>query len=267
MAKSTYISEHLTEKQIALLKYLDDYEILYFKLSDLVSRLPKSQIHNVNELVENLYQKGLLNRIERGVYAKSTYNNIHALATFFNKNSTIAYWSALHLHGLTERFPNTVFVKTTNRKRNTEILGVPVKFVTVKENKQLGIIKEGYGDDAFNLTDVEMTIVDCFDQPRYAGDFEDLISAFAQARLTNRRLIEYTKAYQNTALTKRLGYLAELFHTEALHSFIQYAQKQVNNKYNLIDAGGIEEGQFVSRWKIRLNVSEEKILEMAQNPY
>lgn len=267
MAKSTYISENLTEDQIAILKYLDDYEILYFRINELAARLPENLNIKVNELVENLCQKGLLNRIERGVYAKPQYNNIQVLATYINQNGAIAYWSALHHHGLTERFPNTVFVKTTRRKRETEILGTAVKYVTVKENKHLGITKEGYGDNSFSVTDVAMTLVDCFDQPRYGGDFPDLIKAFAHARLTNKKLIEYTKAHQNTALTKRLGYLAELFHADSLRSFIQYAQKQVNNKYNVMDAGGVDEGSFVRRWKIRLNVSEERLLNMAQNQY
>ena len=70
MAKSTYISENLNEDQIALLKYLEDNEILYFNLKDLATQLSANLIDNVNELVENLYQKELLVRIERGIYAK-----------------------------------------------------------------------------------------------------------------------------------------------------------------------------------------------------
>jgi len=265
MAKSTYISENLNESQIDLLKYLEDYEILYFNLKKL--DLPINLTANVNELVENLYQKGLLNRIERGVYAKPNYNNVNVLATYINSNSTIAYWSALHHHGLTERFPNTVFVKATHRKRDTQILGSTVKFVTVKENKNIGVIQEGYGDDSFTITDIEMTLVDCFDQPRYAGDLTDVIKAFANAKLTNNKLIEYAKAYDNIALTKRVGYLATLFHKDKLQSFINYAKSQVNKRYSLIDAGGLQQGEFISEWKLRLNISKENLLQMAETEY
>ena len=266
MADSVYISKNLNAEQLRFMKLLETHEILYFDMNDIESRFGHS-FKNLNEILENLTAKGVLVRIERGIYVLNNYHNIRALATFSCAGSAIAYWSALHHHGLTERFSNTVFVKTTRRKRETEILGTAVKYVTVKENKHLGITKEGYGDDSFSVTDVAMTLVDCFDQPRYGGDFPDLIKAFAHARLTNKKLIEYTKAYQNTALTKRLGYLAELFHADSLRSFIQYAQKQVNNKYNVMDAGGVDEGSFVRRWKIRLNVSEERLLDMAQNQY
>lgn len=266
MAKSTYISENLNDGQITLLKYLEDYEILYFNLNELASRLPKN-LSNTNELVENLYHKGLLNRIERGVYAKPNYTNVNVLATFICQSSAIAYWSALHYHGLTERFSSTLFVKTTKRKRDTQVLGTSVKFVVVKNDKNLGVIQEGYGDDSFALTDVEMTLVDCFDQPRYAGDFADIIKAFSNAKLTNNKLIEYTKAYNNIAVTKRIGYLAELFHNEKLQSFIKYAKTQVNERYSLIDAGGLQEGEFVSDWKLRFNVSKDNLIQMAYTEY
>src|SRR5690606_34220161 len=137
MAKSTYISENLNEDQIALLKYLEDNEILYFNLKDLATQLSVNLTDNVNELVENLYQKELLVRVERGIYAKPNYNNVNVLATFISRNSSIAYWSALYHHGLTERFPNTVFVKTTQRKRETQILGSTIKFVSVKATKNI----------------------------------------------------------------------------------------------------------------------------------
>lgn len=267
MAKSTYISENLNEDQIALLKYLEDYEILYFNIKELALQLPQRLQNNVNELVENLYQKNLLVRIERGVYSKPNYSNIHTLATFISQNGTVGYWSALHYHGLTERFANTLFIKTTQRKRETQILGTVVKYVSVKASKNMGIIQEGYGDDRFALTDMEMTIIDCFDQPRYAGDFADLINAFAKAKLHNQKLIQYTKAYNNIALTKRLGFLAAMFQSNGLQPFIKYAKTQVNKKYSLLDAGGQHQGEFVNEWKLRLNVSKEALVNMIENEY
>jgi len=80
-------------------------------------------------------------------------------------------------------------------------------------------------------------------------------------------LIDYTKAYNNIAVTKRLGYLSELFHPDKLQSFISYAKSQVNTRYSLIDAGGLQEGAFVSDWKLRLNVSKESLIQMAQTEY
>lgn len=266
MADSVYISKNLDENQLQFMKLLEAHEILYFNMQKIEKQIDRD-FENLNEILENLVDKELLVRIERSKYALNNYTNINVLATFISKNSNIAYWSALHYHDLTERFPNTLFVKTTQRKRSTQIVGTTVKFVTVKDYKNIGIQQEGFGDNSFNITDVEMTLVDCFDQTRYAGDFADLIKAFATANLTNTKLIEYTKAYNNMAVTKRLGFLAEVFHGNKLNSFIKYAKTQVNKRYSLIDAGGLQQGEFVSEWKLRLNITYENLLQMAQNEY
>jgi len=266
MADGVYISKNMDEVQLRFMKLLETNEILYFSIDQIEDEL-NVKFTNINEILENLVNKELLFRIERGKYALRNYNNINVLSSFISPDSAIAYWSALYHHGLTERFPNTVFVKTPQRKRDTYILGTKVQFVTVKERKNIGKKAEGYGDNRFPVTDIEMTFVDCFDQPRYAGDFADLIRAFANAKLTNTKLIDYTTAYNNISLTKRLGFLAELFHQDNLKSFIRYAQSQVNQRYSLMDAGGIEAGEFNNDWKLRLNVSKKQLLQMVQNEY
>lgn len=215
MVKSSYISTNVTKPQARLLQMLDDYEVQYFSLSDLSERLGVN-VPKLNELVENLHQKGFLVRIERGKYARRQFSDVNVLASFISGGGTIAYWSALHQHGLTERFPNKIFVKLTYRKRNTSILGTPVQFVSVTPDKMIGSVQEGYGDFAYNITDVETTVIDCFDQPRYAGPWEDLLKAFGRADLNSAKMIEYTESYGQKGLIKRLGFLAEQLHPENL---------------------------------------------------
>lgn len=266
MADGVYKSTNVTKEQLQFLQLLESYEISYFLMQDIEKRIDH-QFKNLNEVLENLVDKKLINRIERGKYTKEQYTNPYVLASFISNGGTVAYWSALHLHELTERFPNKLFIKTTTRKRTINVFGTVVQFITVKPQKNIGISQNGYADNAYPITDIEMTVIDCFDQPRYAGDFENLIKAFANATLSPSKLITYTKAYNNITLTKRLGYLASLFHPIKLKSFIVYAQKQVNKRYSLLDAGGFEEGEFNPIWKLRLNVPEEAIIKMSQDLY
>lgn len=266
MADSVYKSTNLTKKQLQFMKLLEEYEISYFLMQDIEKRI-NHNFTNLNEVLENLVDKKIINRIERGKYAKEQYTNPYVLGSFISNGGVVGYWSALHFHGLTERFPNKLFVKTTTRKRNANLFGTTVQFVSVLPRKNIGITQNGYGDNAYPITDIEMTLIDCFDQPRYAGDFENLIKAFAKATLISEKLITYTKAYSNIALTKRLGYLASLFHPIKLNSFIIYAKKQVNAKYSLMDAGGFEKGEFNAVWKLRLNVPEESLIKMTEDHY
>ena len=236
MTKSTYISSNLSVEQIKFLHLLDANEIIYFSIKDIENRIG-SKPDNLNELVENLCHKKILNRIERGKYAKTQFNDLNVLGTFISNGGVVAYWSALHLHGLTERFPNKLFIKTVARKRNTSIFGTAIQFVSVQSRKNIGIIQNGYGDNAYPLTNAETTLLDCFDQPRYAGDWPDLIRAFYQAKLNSNLLIAYASAYNNASATRRMGYLAELFEKKELKSFIRFARKNTGKKYVLFDVG------------------------------
>lgn len=47
-------------------------------------------------------------------------------------------------------------------------------------------------------------------------------------------------------------------------TFIRFAQKKVNEKYNLIDPQEDDTGHFNSRWRLRINVPEEDILSMSE---
>ena len=268
MVKSSYISKNLTRPQMRLLQILDDYEVQYFSLSDLPERVGESVSEfNLKQIVENLHQKGFLIRIERGKYAKRQFSDVNVLASFISDGGIIAYWSALHQHGLTERFPNKIFVKTIYRKRNTFILGTPVQFVSVKPEKMIAPVQNGYGDLAYNMTDLETTIIDCFDQTRYAGGWEDLLKAFGRADLNSRKMVKYTKAYNRKGLIKRLGFLAEHFYPEKLAGFIDYARKNVGKKYMPLEPGGPQKGTFNSTWRLRINMDIEALVSFKVDGY
>jgi len=266
IGKSTYISTSLTKDQIDFLQVLDDHEILYFSLDDIGERLGFCP-SNLNDLAENLNQKGFLNRIERGKYTRPQFNDPYVLGSFISKGGVVAYWSALHLHGLTDRFPNKVFIKTTMRKRNTNLFGTPIHFVSVKSLKLSGTVMNGYGDRSYRLADLETTILDCFDQPRYAGDWPDLLKAFSQTNLDANNLIEKAKLYNNAAVIKRMGYLADLLKKKELTPFIDFAKQKLGKKYTLFEPGGEDSGKFNSSWMLRLNITETAIIQIIENSY
>jgi predicted transcriptional regulator of viral defense system len=134
MPRSTYLSENITGDQLRLVKELSEKEIEWFRIENLPESL-ESQYNNIQELVENLAHKGILKRAERGVYLSSNFTDPNVIGTLMVKRGAIAYWSALYLHGLTSRFPNTVFVQSTQRKKNKTVLNVSYKFISVAERK------------------------------------------------------------------------------------------------------------------------------------
>ncbi len=266
MADSVYISANLTKEQLLFLHLINENEIEYFSSSEIEEQLNK-KFNNINEVLENLVDKNFIYRLQKGFYALKNFNNQNVIGTFISKNSAIAYWSALSIHGLTVRFPNTVFIQSTKRKRDKTILGVNYKFVTITERKRTGITTLGYGNNTYPITNIEKTIVDCFDLLNYSGGFDLLVSAFAQAKLNSKKLIEYSNAVNNISAIKRMGFFAELLNKKGLQTFIKYAKLRVNKKYNLIDSAGKDSGEFVSIWKLRLNVSRDEIINLSKELY
>lgn len=266
MAKSTYISSNLNEDQIRFLQLLDDYEVLYFSIGDVEKRIGQ-QLENLNEIVENLHDKGFLHRIERGKYTRPNFKDIKVLSTFISSDGVVAYWSALHHHGLTDRFPNKVFVKTTSRKRNTKVFNTAVQYVTVADYKMEGILYSGFGDIRFPLTNVEMTLIDCFDQPQYGGEFPDLIRAILEADLDEEKLISYLNIYNNKSIIQRLGFLAEELQKSNLKKFISFAKENIGKRYVLFDPKGSNTGSHNKDWKLRMNIEPESLKEMAAPLY
>lgn len=266
MADSVYISSNLTATQLEFMKLLDEYEIDIFLLEEIEEEL-NMRFENINEILENLVHKELLSRIERGKFCRATFRDENVIGAFVVKKGAVSYWSALNLHGLTEQFPNTVFVQTTHKKNDKSIFGVNYKFIKIPESKRKGILKEGFGNHSYQMTDIEKTIVDCFDLPQYSGGFAELIHAFAVTQLSGEKMIDYCNAINNIAATKRMGFLAELFEKKGLKSFIRFAKNQIRDAYNPIDPQGLDSGTFNAEWKLKLNISKEKLLDIANKQY
>jgi len=253
-------------KQSNFLKYLDEEEIQLFEIEILKESLGCNN-RSVNEIVENLVRIGFLYRLERGKYCRSTFRDENVIGTFLTADGAVAYWSALHLHGLTEQFSNTVFVQTTKKKNAVSILGTDYQFIKINPQKRTGIAYNGYGNYKYPITDVEKTIIDCFDLPRYSGGYAELIRAFYQANLNVDKLINYCNSVNNIAVIKRIGFLAEFFKKDYLIDFIHFAKTKVNRTYNLFDPFGKTDGELNPEWYLRLNLSKENILRISQNLY
>jgi predicted transcriptional regulator of viral defense system len=266
MSKGTKITKSLNSSQMEFLRMLDSEEIEIFT-AESINKIIRYEPEKLKEVLENLVRKQFLSRIERGKYCRSNFRDEYVIGSFVAQNSAIAYWTALNIHGLTEQFPNTIFVQTTQRKYPKNIFGASYQFVHIVPEKQIGIAYNGYGNYRYPITDTEKTIIDCFDQIQYSGGFAELIRAFRLAKLNPDKLIEYTKKINNIAVIKRMGFLSELLNKRELIKFIHYAKSRVNADYSLFDSQGLDKGNFNSDWKLRMNLPAEAIENLAQKQY
>ncbi len=251
---------------LELKRFLDENEIDIFQTSEIFKRFPSVDKRLLEKVIQEVTDLEYT-KIEKGKYCRSIFKNEYVIGNFLTEDAVIAYWSALNIHGLTEQFPNKVFVQTTKNKANKEVFGTDYQFIKVAPKKMTGVVTVGTGTNKFRITDIEKTIFDCFDLVNYSGGFMELIRALKRTKLDTKKMTVYAAAIGNKAATKRIAYLAELFGKKELSSFIKIAKKQKSKNYDLFDIYGDNEGKYNSVWNLRLNIEENDLIEIANSIY
>ena len=239
-----------------MLKALDDNGLDIFS-NQTIAKLFELSTSDVQNYIETLTKNKIIIRLENGKFVRHNFRDKFVIGSFLVEDGIIAYWSALNYYGLTERFPNTVFVQTTKKKSSKEIFGIKYQFVKLSQSKMCGMQSLGFGNHVFKITDVEKTILDCFDFPQYSGDFADLIKAVEKAKMNENKLIEYSKKMRNNACTKRLAYIIAATGKPKFEKFLNYAKSQLTNTYDYFDVFGEKSGKYISEWKLCYNYEEE----------
>ncbi len=264
MPKGTKIFERLPDHHLDILKFLDDQELSVFTMEQL-SKLTAIPSPHINEILENLARKKMIDRLERGKYCRYGFRNEKVIGSFLTGDGCIAYWSALNHHLMTEQIPNVVFVQSPRYKPSKSIFNVRYKFVKVLNNKFFGIMQTGYGQNSFPVTDKEKTLLDCFGNPEYSSGYSELIRAFATTGLSADKLFEYGVKANNLAVLKRIAFLSEIIGQHGYHKFRKMTTARLNKRYALLDPLGPDEGEFLSTWGLRLNITREQIIDIVQN--
>ncbi len=254
----------MKSNEAKLLEYLDDYGLDIFSKGDLIKENSLSP-KQIETGLRSLIKRGLVKIIERGKYCRHNFRDENVLGNFLVKDGGIGYWSAMHYHGLTEQIPNVVFVQTSRKKKDKSIFGVKYKFIQVKKAKITGYKTEGYGNYQFKISDIEKTIVDCFDLSQHSGGYPEIIKAFARADISARKMVTYCKAIDNIAVVKRLAYLTELLGKKNMDYFKEYALSIRNDKYNLFEHNGDANGKSTRKWRLVLNMEQAEILNIARS--
>lgn len=223
-------------------------------------------------LLDRLREKGWIRLLEKGKYIfgemiASDPEDTFVIAGHLVKPSAVAYRSALNHYGFTEQISQTLYVQTTARKAPKVILGVQYRFVTVAQHKFFGLRTEWSGQAAFQITDPEKTIVDCFDLPGYAGGFGEALKGFcaAHSKLNKKILWEYSDKVGNITVMKRIAYIADLCGFKGFEDFKRKTLAKLTVAYSLFDPHSPHSGKHVARWRLLANVSEEAIKEIAKS--
>ena len=236
-----------------------------FTFQDAQRILPTS--YSVTKMIlSRLEKNGYIERIEKGKYMiiplgakKGEYTlDEFVIGSFLVEPHCISYWSALHFYGMTEQIPNTVFIQTTSRKKNSslEIFGVDYRVIRVKPEKFFGIRKEWVDENEINITGREKTIVDCLDKPHNCGGIVEVAKALKTEDYDRVKLANYAEKMGNTGVIRRLGYLSDL-----LEIHIPVERVGTRN-YLYLDPTMPKKGERSSKWRLVVNLDHKVLGEL-----
>ena len=113
---------------------------------------------------------------------------------------------------------------------------------------------------AVMVSDRERTIADALRHPKYAGGVPEVAKALwmSKTEINIPRLLEYTRRFETGALTRRVGYLLELYKMASPEQLAQL-RTALSSTYARLDPTLPKIGPYQARWRLQLNVESEEL--------
>ena len=242
-----------------------------FALSDVeaITHLSASSARN---LVHKAQQRGLVTRLKPGLYnlvpfelgrATEHIGSPYLIAREVAGNAPyyLSHGTALELHRMLTQPNLIIYVSCSRRIRPQTIGGYEYRFVLVTEAQIFGIAKHWVTkEQCVMISDMERTIIDSLRRPDLAGGITEIAKGLWMKRdsLNIERLIDYALRLDVGAVLRRLGYLLER-NGMANETTLRPLRNKLSATYQRLDPVLPQEGSFLSRWRLRLNVSPEEL--------
>ncbi|MGC1448923.1 MAG: type IV toxin-antitoxin system AbiEi family antitoxin domain-containing protein [Candidatus Sulfotelmatobacter sp.] len=176
------------------------------------------------KLLSRWKEQGWLRRIGHGIYVSVPLDLADSeqvvadpwvlVPTLFGR-CYIGGWTAAHHWELTEQLFNETLVFTTRRIADKRVTAQGTTFVlrNVKEQHLFGLKTLWRGPTKVSISDAARTLIDMITSPEVGGGIDhvsDCLSAYLDDKGADRDLlIRYAEQFDNGAIFKRLGYLAD----------------------------------------------------------
>ena len=173
----------------------------------------------------------------------------------------ISHESAMDIHNMLTRPVTRVIITTPRRLKGREILGTPYRFVYAPASALWGHESNWATPyEQITVSNLERTILDGLNRPDLcAGVSQVAIGLWMRKDEYDwDRLGRYAQKLGRCSVAQRLGYLLELFNmgTPSLNGTLQ---AMVSSHYVRLDPLLPEEGPYLSRWRLRLNLEPEML--------
>lgn len=245
------------------------YRLRVFTLRELADAVREDNPLQVSKLLQRWLQQGLVVQVRRNLYCMIDLGtglpvcNKYEIGSHLSVSSCISYHTALEFHGLAHQPFNEVFVASQTRFTPFRFDDVDYIFCRQTAVDMVGAVTPK-GNPFIRVTDVERTLLDCFDRIDRAGGIEELLHCMESVvMIDEEKLLTYLEAFGKAFLYQKTGFLLERIKAQANISdkFLELCREKgtMSVKWLTNDS---ESDTFVNRWRLYVpNILTEKKIE------
>ncbi len=232
------------------------YRLRLFSLREFTDAIKGSNPLQASKLLQRWLQQGIVVQVRRNLYCMvdlATGLPIcgkYEIGSHLSESSYISYHTAMEYLGLAHQPFNKVFV--TSRSRFNPFQYDDVDYIYCQRTNNLTGIMKPKGDPLVRVTDIERTLLDCFDRIDRAGGTEELLHCLEGVILLNEeRLTTYLATFNKAFLYQKTGYMLERIRKQAHISdaFIDLCHKKGTKSVKWL-TNNDESDTFVNRWRL-----------------
>jgi predicted transcriptional regulator of viral defense system len=243
-----------------------------FRLAD-VQGITGLSIGSTASFVRKLVDRGLATRIKAGLYvlvpselgSETIYLGdpyVLAREIIHSWDYYVSHGSAMDIHRMTTQPRLAVIVSTPAVRRPLWVHGMEYRFVRWHPDQGFGIESLWVTkQDAVRVSNMERTIIDGLEKPRYCGGVAEVAVGLwrRRANVDLTRLSAYAVELGVAAVCKRLGYVLELLEL-GTPAVIEPLRERSTGVHVLLDPLLPTEGSYNGRWRVRLNLDPQEIV-------
>ena len=231
------------------------YKLRIFTLEELSEALG-GRLKSVEGLLARYKRQGWIVAIRRNTYcmvdiaSKLPVCDKFEIGSHLSPTACISYHAALEFHGLAHQPFNEVFVKSMSRFNPFSFESVDYTYCRQKK-KIIGMMTPK-GNPYVRVTDLESTLLDCFDRIDRAGGIEELLHCMeAVVLLDEEKLMDYLEKSNKAFLFQKTGYMLERIKEQANISdtFIELCRTKGTKSVKWL-TNNEESDTFVNKWRM-----------------
>ena len=237
-----------------------------------VREITSLHVKSARNFVASLVQRGVVTRLKPGLFIlvpfelgheRDYLGSPHVVARELAGGADyfVSHASAMDLHRMVTQPQFVVYTTTTRAIRPRVVLGTEFRFVRCKPEHLFGFTEHWVTKtEQVQVSELERTIIDGLKQSEYCGGFTEVAKGFWMRRddIDHGKLVDYAVRLDVGAVIRRLGFLLETFEVDAPRE-LERLQRRLTATYATLDPLLPDEGRFLARWRLRLNVDPDEI--------